>query len=86
MNVEELSKITEPEKMAEEIHLLKKVGEQFFFSEKAGRLIIGREYPFIENGQKSPYEDVMKHVSEVLGIRDRKSYEEVDRRYNLTMY
>jgi hypothetical protein len=82
----DLEKVSEPEEMAEEIHLLKKIGEQFLFSDKAGRLICGREYPLIERGESSQYEKVMKHVSEVLGITDRKSYEEVDRRFNLTMY
>lgn len=82
----DLEKIEKPEEMAEEIHLLKKVGEQFLFSEKAGRLICGREYPLIERGEQSPYEKAMKHVSEVLGIKDRKTYEEADLRYNLTMY
>ncbi|MGP6207099.1 hypothetical protein ACNF42_03575 [Cuniculiplasma sp. SKW3] len=86
MNIMDLEKIEEPKELAEEIHLLKKVGEQFFFSEKAGRLICGREYPLIENGKESPYEKVMEHVSKVLGIKDRKTYEEADLRYNLTMY
>ncbi|MHB1439856.1 MAG: hypothetical protein ACYCSO_01950 [Cuniculiplasma sp.] len=76
----------EPAEIAEKIHELKKEGYQFLFSDRVKRLIVGEEWPFIQKGQESPYSEVMIQISEILGIRDRKSYEEVDDRYNLTMY
>lgn len=84
--IEELSKEDSPEKVAEILHEIKKTGEQIFFNEKKGRLILSREWDIIEHGLPSKYEEVMKRTSEILGIHDRKSYEEADERYNLTMY
>lgn len=74
----------EPEEVGEHIHLLKKMGYQFIFFED--RLIVGQEYPILAEGKESPYEETMRKVSESLGIHDRKTYEEADLRYNLTMY
>ena len=80
------SNLEKPEEVAERIHEMKKEGYQFLYSDKAKRLIIGEEWPYIEGKEDSPYESIMKKVSEILGISNRKTYEEVDERYNLTMY
>ncbi len=80
------SNMEKPEEVAERIHEMKKEGYQFMYSDRVKRLIIGEEWPYIERKEASPYEDIMKKVSDILGIRDRKTYEEVDERYNLTMY
>ena len=86
-NVEQVFKgVENAEEVAEKIHELKKVGYQFLYSGRLKRLIIGQEWPYIEKNQESPYEAVMSKVSRVLGIESRQTYEEVDERYNLTMY
>ena len=86
MHIEDLVEIQEQKEIAEAIHELKKEGEQFLFWDSERRLIVAREIPQIMKNKKTGYEKVMTHVSKVLEIKDRKSYEEMDVRYNLTMY
>lgn len=68
------------ESAAECIHCLKKNGEQVLFNDKEKRLMMGRE---IYDRQ---YAGEMKTLSQVLRIDSREAYEEMDRKYNLTMY
>lgn len=90
MLLEEMKKLfegeIEPKDIAERIHELKKEGYQFMYGEKVNRLIVGEEWPLLEKGMESPYSEILSHISKELGIYDRKSYEEVDEKYNLTMY
>ncbi|MCL4328759.1 MAG: hypothetical protein M1151_05915 [Candidatus Thermoplasmatota archaeon] len=72
--------LNDEESAAECVHCLKKHGETVIFSDKLGRLALGREM-----WDDSHAKD-MESVSEILGITDRKTYEEADRKYNLTMY
>ncbi len=65
---------------AECIHCLRKYGEIIFFSSEKKRLALGRE--LYDQSDASE----MAKLSSILGIGDRKSYEEMDRKYNLTMY
>ncbi|MHB8361803.1 MAG: hypothetical protein ACYDAO_03730 [Thermoplasmataceae archaeon] len=83
----ELSHGLDEEKAAEVIHELRKNGEEIMFSEKVGRLIIGREWNNIEQGiLNTEFSSEMLRISRVLNISDRKTYEEADYRFNLTMY
>lgn len=68
------------ESAAEAIHCLKKHGEQVLFDDEEKRLKLGRE---VYDGK---YAGEMKTLSQILGIDSRKLYEEMDRKYNLTMY
>ncbi|MCL4350001.1 MAG: hypothetical protein M1414_06975 [Candidatus Thermoplasmatota archaeon] len=86
MHTEKLLEMKDPKEISEELHELKKQGEQFLFWDSVSRLVLAREIPLLLQKKNTGFEEVMSHVSEVLGIRDRKSYEEVDQRYNLTMY
>jgi hypothetical protein len=70
----------EEHESAEIIHHLRKFVEQVYFSDSLGRLVLGRE---IYDPQ---YGEIMQKISTSLHISDRKSYEEMDRKYNLTMY
>lgn len=79
-----LKGIEDPEELGEHIHILKKKGYQFMFY--GDRLIVGQEFPILREKKESPYANIMSEVSKVLGIHDRKSYEEADDLYNLTMY
>ena len=51
-----------------------------YFREDLKRIALGRE----EYDQSDAAE--MARMSSILGISDRKSYEEIDRKFNLTMY
>ena len=62
------------------VHCLKKFGEQIYFDDNAGRLVMGREK------YDPDQSEIMKSLSNALGITDRKSYEQADRKFNLTMY
>ncbi len=62
------------------IHCLKKNGEQVLYDEHEKRLKLGREVYDTQYSQK------MKKITELLGINSRESYEEMDKKYNLTMY
>lgn len=79
-----LMDIKDPEELGEHIHILKKKGYQFMFY--GDRLIVGQEFPILRANGESPYAKIMSEVSDVFGIHDRKSYEEADDLYNLTMY
>lgn len=68
------------ESAAECIHCLKKHGEQILYDETEKRLKMGREL------FDKKYAGEMKTLSQVLGINSRQSYEEMDKKYNLTMY
>ena len=70
----------EEEEAAEVVHCLKKFGEQIYFDDNSGRLVRGREKYDPDQAE------IMKSLSNALGITDRKSYEQADRKYNLTMY
>ena len=65
---------------AECIHCLKKNGETVFFSEKLGRLALGREI------YDDRFVDKMQRLSDLLGIKTLEDYQNADRKYNLTMY
>lgn len=62
------------------IHCLRKNGEVIFFSDEKKRLVLGRELYDQSDA------DQMAKLSSILGIGDRKSYEKMDRKFNLTMY
>ncbi len=79
-----LGNIHDPEELGDHIHILKKKGYQFMFY--GDRLIVGQEFPLLRENKESPYGSIMSEVSKVFGIHDRKSYEEADDLYNLTMY
>lgn len=68
------------ESAAECIHCLKKHGEQVLFDDSEKRLKLGREAFDVS------YQDEMKKLTELLGIKSRDNYEVMDRKYNLTMY
>ena len=68
------------EEAAEVIHCLRKFGEQVYFDDGVGRLVLGREKYEPDSGRQ------MSEISRALGISDRKTYEEADRKFNLTMY
>ncbi len=68
------------ESAAECVHCLKKSGETVFFSDKKKRLILGREK------WDSSVSIQMANVSKTLKISNRESYQEMDSKYNLTMY
>lgn len=68
------------ESAAECIHCLKKYGEQVFFDDTQGRLVMGREM------YDDSYSSAMKALTELLKIRTRSDYEAMDKKYNLTMY
>ncbi len=68
------------ESAAECIHCLKKHGEQVLFDEAEKRLKMGRE------AYDRKYAGEMKTLTQILGISSREKYEEMDRKYNLTMY
>lgn len=70
----------EEHESAEIIHQLRKFGEQIYFSDSLKRLVLGREI------YEPQYGEIMEKISQSLHISDRKSYEEMDRKYNLTMY
>ncbi|BAB60268.1 TVG1156448 [Thermoplasma volcanium GSS1] len=81
MSFEEcFNKVEDEEEAAECIHCLKKYGEQIMFDEDHGRLVLGRE---IYDGR---FKGQMENLTKLLGIRNRKDYEYVDKKYNLTMY
>lgn len=65
---------------AECIHCMKKYGEQVFFDPEKKRLSLGRER------YDPQYSGIMETVSGLLGIDSIEKYEEMDRKYNLTMY
>ncbi len=68
------------ESAAECIHCMKKYGEQIYFDSDRNRLTLGRE------SYDEKYSEVMETLSGLLGIDSREKYEEMDRKYNLTMY
>ncbi|MGC8515022.1 MAG: hypothetical protein ACP5OC_02670 [Thermoplasmata archaeon] len=68
------------DEVAECIHCLRKHGQIVYFRDDLKRLALGRE----EYDQSDA--DEMAKMSSILGISDRKSYEEMDRKFNLTMY
>lgn len=70
----------EEHESAEIIHKLRKFGEQIYFSDSLKRLVLGREI------YQPEYGEIMEKISGSLGISDRESYEEMDKKYNLTMY
>lgn len=65
---------------AECIHCMKKYGEQIFFDPDNKRLKLGREE------YDTKYSGIMETLSALLGIDSLEKYEEMDRKYNLTMY
>ncbi|KAA8923192.1 hypothetical protein [Thermoplasma sp.] len=68
------------EEAAECIHCLKKHGEQVMFDDDLGRLVMGREI------YDNRYVDKMEELTKLLNIRNRRDYEFMDKKYNLTMY
>lgn len=68
------------ESAAECVHCLKKNGEQVIFDDHEKRLKLGRE------AYDDTYTEQITRVSKILGINSRESYEEADRKFNLTMY
>ncbi|CAC12086.1 hypothetical protein [Thermoplasma acidophilum] len=72
--------IEDEEEAAECIHCLKKHGEQVMFDDDLGRLVLGREI------YDDRYVEKMKELTKLLSIKNRKDYEFMDRKYNLTMY
>lgn len=62
------------------IHCLKKHGEQVLYDEQEKRLKLGREV------YDKHYSGEMKTITGLLSINSRESYEEMDKKYNLTMY
>ncbi len=86
MHFEELLEMEEDHEIAEAIHELKKEGEQFLFWNSSKRLVLAREIPYLMKNEKTGYEEIMIHVSKILGIKSRKTYEMADQRFNLTMY
>jgi hypothetical protein len=65
---------------AECVHCLRKHGEWVYFDETLSRLALGRELYDRSDA------DHMERISRLLNIRDRKTYEEADEKFNLTMY
>ena len=83
----ELSRGLDEEKAAEAIHELRKNGEQFLYNERAKRIIIGREWNQVRRGElTTEFSKEMERISKVLNISNRKTFEEADYRFNLTMY
>ena len=83
----ELSRGLDEEKAAEVIHELRKNGEQFLYNESAKRIIIGREWNQVRRGElTTEFSKEMERISKVLNISNRKTFEEADYRFNLTMY
>ena len=83
----ELSRGLDEEKAAEAIHELRKNGEQFLYNQQAKRIIIGREWNQICMGELNTYfSREMERITKVLNISSRKTFEEADYRFNLTMY
>ncbi len=83
----ELSRGLDEEKAAEVIHELRKNGEQFLYNERAKRIIIGREWNQVRRGElTTEFSKEMERISKVLNISNRKTFEEADYRFNLTMY
>ncbi len=74
------SDFDEPREAAECIHCLRKHGEQVYFDDELKRLVLGRELYDKTASEK------MAELSSVLRIKDRKSYQDADEKYNLTMY
>ncbi len=72
--------VNKPESAAEVIHCLKKHGENVMYSNERKRLVLGREM------YDDTYSDYMKRITEILGIDSRERYNEVDKKFNLTMY
>ncbi|GGM65890.1 hypothetical protein GCM10007108_00220 [Thermogymnomonas acidicola] len=73
--------LTEDEESAAEcIHCLKKHGEQVLYDEKERRLKLARE------AYDRRYVNAMKTISEILKVKSRQDYEEIDKKFNLTMY
>jgi hypothetical protein len=68
------------DEVAECIHCLRKHGETVYFRDDLRRLALGRE----EFDQSDVAQ--MSKMSSILGISDRKTYEEMDKKFNLTMY
>ena len=68
------------ESAAECIHCLKKHGEKILFDDVEKRLKMGRE------AYDRKYAGEMKTLTQILGVSTREKYEEMDRKYNLTMY
>lgn len=62
------------------IHCLKKHGEQVLFDTEEKRLKLGRE------SFDKKYSGEMKTLTQLLGINSRETYENMDKKYNLTMY
>lgn len=68
------------EAAAECIHCMKKYGEQVYFDQEKGRLVLGREK------YDAQYSGIMEKLSSLLEIDSLEKYHEKDRKYNLTMY
>ncbi len=62
------------------IHCLKKHGEQVLYDDHEKRLKLGREV------YDKHYSGEMKTLTGLLGINSRETYENMDKKYNLTMY
>ena len=83
----ELSRGLDEERAAEAIHELRKNGEQFLYNQQAKRIIIGREWNQVIRGEFiTDFSKEMERITKVLNISSRKTFEEVDYRFNLTMY
>ncbi len=65
---------------AECIHCLQKFGETVLYDDGKKRLILWREVY-----DQTP-EKYMEKLTKILKIDSREKYEEIDRRFNLTMY
>ena len=68
------------ESAAECIHCLRKYGENIIFSRERKRIMLAREL-----WDENPTEN-MKRISEILGIDSIEKYQEMDSKFNLTMY
>lgn len=68
------------ESAAECIHCLRKYGENILFSRERKRIILARE---LWDERPSAH---MKKISEILGIDSIEKYQEMDSKFNLTMY
>ncbi len=81
MSIDECFEEAKDEETAAEcVHCLRKHGEWVYFDTSRKRLALGRE-----KFDSSPAEE-MARISKLLKIKDQKSYQEVDEKFNLTMY
>ncbi|MCW7076709.1 MAG: hypothetical protein OCU18_05410 [Candidatus Syntrophoarchaeum sp.] len=78
--VEEMEHKGGAEGAAEFIRCIKQHKEEVYWDEELGRLKVAAEI------WQDGWGDLMREITEKLGITDRESYIRVKNKYNLTMY